>query len=232
MKDEATILIVEDEDDLRKVLDFNLTDAGYRTVAVATGAQAVSEAKKFVPDLVLLDYMLPDISGTDVCRSIKADPATANVPVVFLTARGEEIDRVSGFEVGAEDYVVKPFSVRELLLRIKAILKRTASVSEVSDGEELRFGPIAIDIARHRAFMDEQEIELTATEFKLLVRFLKNLGHVQSRDMLLERVWGSDINVTARTVDTHVKRLREKLGDNGRYIETVRGVGYRFAERP
>lgn len=229
MATDAKILIVEDEDDLRKVLEFNLKNEGYETIAVATGKEGLENTDGV--DLILLDLMLPDIQGTDVCRALKSDAATQNIPVVFLTARGEEIDRVVGFEVGAEDYVVKPFSVRELLLRIKAILKR----SRVSSDEEIEFmvfGEIKIDPDRHRVFIDGQEVELTATEFRLISRFINKRGKVQTREKLLSKVWGSDVNVTERTVDTHVKRLREKLGKYGSYIETVRGVGYRFAETP
>ncbi|MBH25639.1 MAG: DNA-binding response regulator [Myxococcales bacterium] len=228
-----TILIVDDEADLRKLLDFNLTAAGFRTVQAATGQEALSRVREETPDLIILDLMLPDMRGTEICRSVKRDPATRHVPVLMLSALGEEIDRVVGFELGAEDYVVKPFSVRELVLRVKAILKRISTSSPVEEADELSFGPIRIDRTRHRAWIGEDELKLTALEFKLLSTFVARRGAVQSRERLLEEVWGVDAGVTTtRTVDTHVKRLREKLGPTARFLETVRGVGYRFAESP
>lgn len=237
MSEEATILVVDDEEDLRKVLDFNLSNQGYSTLLAATGKEAIELARAHVPDLVLLDVMLPDMQGTQVCQQLKQDAETRDIPIVMVTARGEEIDRVVGFELGVDDYVVKPFSVRELMLRVRAVLKRTSSIEddEDTDGDDeltLRFGDIELDRARHRVWIGGQETRLTATEFRLLEAFLSRRGRVQTRDVLLEDVWGADINVTPRTVDTHVKRLREKLGEHGGYIETVRGVGYRFAEAP
>lgn len=228
-----TILIVDDEADLRKLLDFNLTTAGFRTVLAATGQEALERVREETPDLIILDLMLPDMRGTEICRTVKHDPATRHVPVVMLSALGEEIDRVVGFELGAEDYVVKPFSVRELVLRVKAILKRVASSAPVEETDELAFGPLRIDRTRHRAWSGDDELKLTALEFKLLSTFVARRGAVQSRERLLEEVWGVDAGVTTtRTVDTHVKRLREKLGVTARFLETVRGVGYRFAESP
>jgi two-component system phosphate regulon response regulator PhoB len=182
------------------------------------------------PDLVLLDWMLPDMSGTEVCRQIKADPALRGTQVVILTAKGEEIDRVVGFELGADDYVVKPFSVRELLLRIQAILRR--GTLEPTAGAEIVFGTLKIDRDAHRVWSAGDELELTALEFKLLVTLYDRKNRVQSRATLLSDVWGIEADITTRTVDTHVKRLREKLGASGDYIETVRGVGYRFASTP
>ena len=225
------ILIVEDEADLVSTLEFNLQSEGYRTRAALTGAQALELAVQSpVPDLVLLDLMLPDMSGTEVCRRLRADGRTAKVPVVMLTAKGEEIDRVVGFEVGADDYVVKPFSVRELLLRIGAVLRRARPAAPAR--ESIEFGLLTVDEAAHRVWVDEVATRLTALEFKLLVTLLSRRGRVQSRDRLLEDVWGYQADVTTRTVDTHVKRLREKLGAAGVYIETVRGVGYRLRSRP
>ena len=182
------------------------------------------------PDLLLLDLMLPHIPGTEICKTIKADPALRNTQVVMLTAQGEEIDRVVGFELGADDYVVKPFSVRELLLRVQAILRRSQGEQEVAPG--FQFGSLRVDREAHRVWAKDEELELTALEFKLLVTLFDRKNRVQTRAALLSDVWGIDADITTRTVDTHVKRLREKLGEAGVYIETVRGVGYRFADNP
>jgi two-component system phosphate regulon response regulator PhoB len=175
--------------------------------------------------------MLPDISGTDVCRRLRLSEKTRAVPVLMLTARTDEIDRVVGFEVGADDYVVKPFSTRELLLRVKAILRRMQPVEPTAEGER-SFGRLRLDAAAHRVWVDGEEVTLTALEFRLLSTFLARKGRVQTRDMLLSDVWGIEADITTRTVDTHVKRLREKLGPAGVYVETIRGVGYRFRSRP
>lgn len=222
----ATILIVEDEEDLRQVLTFNLETAGHRVLAAERGADGLRMAREEKPDLMLLDVMLPDVTGLDICRQIKAEATTARICVVMLTARGEEIDRVVGFELGADDYVTKPFSVRELTLRISAILRRnaTTTVEETS----IEFGLLRLDRAGYRAWVDGKEVELTALEFNLLITLYDRRDRVQSRATLLEDVWGMSSEVTTRTVDTHVKRLREKLSVARDYIETVRGVGYRF----
>ncbi len=225
------ILIIEDEDDLRKVLEFNLQNENYETLGFETGEEGLNAVAGFGPDLILLDLMLPGIQGIDVCKSLKANVDTASIPIVFLTARGEEIDRIVGFEVGAEDYVVKPFSVRELLLRVKTILKRYKTAPTENDNI-VNFATIKLDTVRHRVYIDESETDLTATEFRLLKTFLNAPGEARTREELLEQVWGNDISLTIRTVDTHVKRLREKLGSSGKYIETVRGFGYRFSEKP
>jgi two-component system phosphate regulon response regulator PhoB len=225
------ILVVEDEQDLATTLDYNLRREGYQTRVAATGGEALElAAAEPVPDLVILDLMLPDLSGTEVCRQLRSVERTRAVPVIMLTARGEEIDRVVGFEVGADDYVVKPFSVRELLLRIRAILRR-AEPAPAGDGPTA-FGILRLDPGGHRAWVDGEEIILTALEFKLLATFLARKGRVQSRETLLADVWGIQADVTTRTVDTHVKRLREKLGAAGGYVETIRGVGYRFRAEP
>lgn len=228
------ILIVDDEIDLLKMVDFNLRAAGFATVQAQNGKDALKLARQELPDLILLDLMLPDVQGTDVCRLLKTDAATREIPVIMVTARAEEIDRVVGFELGADDYVTKPFSPRELVLRVKALLKRSsrAAEPEPGDGETLSFGEILVDQSRHRVRVADDEPQLTALEFRLLSTFIKRRGRVQSRERLLDDVWGIDVEVTTRTVDTHVKRLREKLGIAGRYIETVRGVGYRFSETP
>ena len=226
----TNILIVEDEPDLREVLEFNLRQAGHEVLTAARAGDGLKLARQRLPDLVLLDLMLPDRPGTDVCRELRGDPATRGIPILMLTARGEEIDRVVGFELGADDYVTKPFSMRELLLRIGAILRRARG--EVEESTVVRFGRLKIDKAAHRVWVDDGEIELTSLEFKLLVMLHERKNRVQSRESLLEEVWGLAADITTRTVDTHVKRLREKLGMAADYIETVRGAGYRFAEEP
>jgi two-component system phosphate regulon response regulator PhoB len=227
----AKILVIEDEADLVRVLQYNLKKEGYAVVSAGTGAEglrlAVAEPSA---DLVVLDIMLPDISGIDVCRQIKGDPRTRGFPVLMLTAKSEESDRIRGFEVGADDYVTKPFSVRELMLRVKALLRRGAvGAPSPSDGV---FGALRVDRGAHRAWVGKEEVVLTALEFRLLAAFLDRKGRVQTRDALLADVWDIHADVTTRTVDTHVKRLREKLGAAGDYIETVRGVGYRFKASP
>ncbi|HEU4412663.1 MAG TPA: response regulator [Polyangiaceae bacterium] len=224
------ILIIEDEPDLVRVLDYNLRQAGYEVASTARGREGLRMAQSKPPDLVLLDLMLPDVAGTEICRTLKGDARTAQVPVVMMTAKGEEIDRIVGFEVGADDYVVKPFSVRELILRVRAILRRGAEAA--APEAELEFGPLRVDAAAHRVFVDGQEVQLTAIEFRLLTTLLSRRNRVQTRETLLNDVWGIHLNVETRTVDTHVKRLREKLGRGGAFIQTVRGVGYRFADSP
>ena len=228
----ARILIVEDEADLRDLVGYNLRSAGHEVREAGSVADALAEMRRSRPDLVLLDLMLPDRPGTELCRKIKSDPDTESIRVVMLTARSEEIDRVVGFELGADDYVAKPFSVRELVLRVNAVLRRGAPVAEAPTEEVLSFGGLAIDKARHRVTVDGEEAPLTALEFKLLWTLASRRGRVQSRERLLEDVWEMNPDVTTRTVDTHVKRLREKLGAAGDLVETVRGVGYRFAEEP
>jgi two-component system phosphate regulon response regulator PhoB len=223
----ANILVVEDEADLRMVIEFNLKKAGHDVRLAQSGAEGLRIIREKKPDLVLLDLMLPDISGLDVCRQIKESRDTKSISVIMLTARGEETDRVVGFEVGADDYVVKPFSVRELLLRIDAILRRSVG-TEPGSGGIVVFGRLKMDRAAHRVWVDGEEIELTALEFKLLSTLYERRNRVQSRSELLDVVWGIQADVTTRTVDTHVKRLREKIKGARDYLETVRGVGYRF----
>jgi two-component system phosphate regulon response regulator PhoB len=226
----ARILLIEDERDIQEVLEYNLRQAGHSVQVASNGQQGLAMARERRPDVVLLDLMLPDIPGTDVCRTIKQGPATRGVCVIMLTAKSEEIDRVVGFELGADDYVVKPFSVRELLLRIQAVLRRPSA--DPDDTGPIEFGSLKVDRDAHRVWVGIREVELTALEFKLLVTLHDRKNRVQSRDALLSDVWGIHADITTRTVDTHVKRLREKLGDAGSYVQTVRGVGYRFAESP
>jgi two-component system phosphate regulon response regulator PhoB len=228
---------VDDEKDLVSTLEYNLRKAGYETRSAYDGAGAMAALEDDrLPDLVILDLMLPDQSGTEICRQLRSSARTRGIPVLMLTAKGEEIDRVVGFEVGADDYMVKPFSVRELMLRVAAIMRRVNTATAeatASDGEEIQlFGLLRLDRGAHRAWVDDVEVTLTALEFKLLSTFLARKGRVQTRDTLLSVVWGIDADVTTRTVDTHVKRLREKIGPAGVYIETIRGVGYRFREQP
>jgi two-component system, OmpR family, phosphate regulon response regulator PhoB len=229
------VVIIEDETDLRDLLAYNLKGAGYEVYLAADAATGVALVREQHPDLVLLDIMLPDASGLDVCRMLKSQPATRDTQVVMVTAKGEEIDRVVGFELGADDYVVKPFSTRELLLRVQAVLRRRPGAASPlpaptsSDGAApIRFGVLLIDRGAHRVWVEDAEVQLTALEFKLLGTLYDRRDRVQTRGSLLEDVWGASADMATRTVDTHVKRLREKLGAAGDYIETVRGVGYRF----
>ena len=220
------IYIVEDEPDLRDALVYNFKNEGFKVKSFANGESCLTKINKKKPDLVILDIMLPGISGLDVCREIRADEALTKIAVIMLTAKGEEIDRIVGFELGADDYVTKPFSVRELILRTKVILKKQ---TELNINEQiLEYGPIAMNLDAHNVCVNGAEIILTALEFKLLKHLLKRKGRVQSRDQLLSDVWELSTEVTTRTVDTHIKRLREKLGSGGDYIQTIRGVGYRF----
>ncbi|HEY5922497.1 MAG TPA: response regulator transcription factor [Kofleriaceae bacterium] len=226
------VLVIEDEVDLATTLDYNLRSEGFKTRVAHNGRDGLSAAlAEPVPDIIVLDLMLPDLSGTEICRRLREGDKTRDVPVIMCTAKGEEIDRVVGFEVGADDYVVKPYSVRELVLRIRAQLRHRAQRAE-GEPTKLEFGRLEIDRDAHRAWVDKAEVTLTALEFKLLYAFMSRRGRVQSRDALLSDVWGIDAEVTTRTVDTHVKRLREKLGEAGGYIETLRGVGYRFKSDP
>jgi two-component system, OmpR family, phosphate regulon response regulator PhoB len=226
------VLVIEDEVDLATTLEYNLRSEGFQVRLAHNGRQGIAAATTDpLPDVIVLDLMLPDLSGTEICRRLREGDRTRDVPVIMCTAKGEEIDRVVGFEVGADDYVVKPYSVRELVLRIRAQLRRP---SQRAEGEPslIHFGRLEIDRDAHRAWVDKTEVSLTALEFRLLHQFLARRGRVQTRDALLSDVWGIDADVTTRTVDTHVKRLREKLGDAGAYIETLRGVGYRFKSEP
>ncbi len=223
----ARILVIEDERDLQDILAYNLRQAGHEVFQATRGKDGVALAKRERPDLVILDLMLPDIPGTEVCKELQQAASTRGVPVIMLTAKGEEVDRIVGFEVGASDYVVKPFSMRELLLRVNAVLGRAQRPSTSEEGT-IVFGILRIDRDAHRVFVEGKEVELTALEFKLLVTLHDRRNRVQDRSTLLSDVWGIDADITTRTVDTHVKRLREKLGTAGGYIHTVRGVGYRF----
>jgi two-component system phosphate regulon response regulator PhoB len=223
------VLLVEDEADLADAVEFQLERAGHRVRRAATGPDALLEARRDpMPDLVLLDLMLPGLSGKDVCRQLRSDPRTKRMPILMATAMDSEVDRIVGFELGADDYLAKPYSVRELVLRVEALLRRSGT-SE-SEEEPVTAGRIRIDPAAHRVWVDGESVSLTATEFRLLNTLVRRRGRVQSRDVLLRDVWGYSADVTTRTVDTHVKRLRQRLGDTATYIETLRGVGYRFSD--
>lgn len=227
-----SVLIIEDEPDIRKTIDYNLAKEAFivlQASSIAEGEEVLANNKI---DAIILDLMLPDGSGLTLCRDIKLDPKTKNIPVIILTAKTEEVDRVVGFELGADDYVTKPFSVRELILRVKAILKRGVSSDTVSEDSAYSFGGLRLNIDAHQIFINDDEVSLTALEFRLLKHLIDRRGRVQTRDQLLEDVWGYSSEVTTRTVDTHIKRLREKLGPIGDYIQTIRGVGYRFSRNP
>jgi two-component system phosphate regulon response regulator PhoB len=230
---DVTVLVVDDEPDLRDLVEFNLKQAGYKTRTAAGGAAALAQVGRERPDIVLLDLNLPDLSGIEVCRALRSDVKTRDLPILMLTARGSEVDRVVGFEVGADDYVTKPFSVRELVLRIDALRRRLSrgeapAPSGSANHERLRGGRIELDVEDFVAFVDGKPVQLTLLEFRLLKFLVEAGGRVRSRDALLVEVWGYSTDVETRTIDTHVKRLRDKLGDAGDAIETVRGVGYRL----
>ena len=226
------ILIVEDDQHIAKLVKYNLQKAGFDCTHVVTGEAALEALDRQDIHLILLDLMLPKMDGLDVCRQIRSEKQSVNIPVIMLTAKGEEVDRVVGFEVGADDYIVKPFSPRELVLRVKAILKRgRGAVTTAGAGKDiLEMGGLKVDVPRHKVTMNGKEIKLTAMEFKLLLTLMQRKGRLQSRDQLLTDVWELETDVTTRTIDTHIKRLRQKLGNLGDLVETVRGHGYRFHE--
>jgi two-component system phosphate regulon response regulator PhoB len=224
----TTVLVVEDDLDILRLIAHNLKSSDFDVVTATDGYEAVSLAKNHLPGLVILDLMLPSLDGFEVCKELKRSPATQNIPILMLTARGEEVDRVVGLELGADDYVVKPFSPRELMLRIRAILRR--STPEEQPATRWKRHGLSVDMEGHRVTVDEEEVSLTATEFRLLAELIRNLGKVLTRDQLLDRVWGYQFDGYARTVDTHIRRLRQKIGPYADWIETVRGVGYRFRD--
>ncbi len=222
-----TILIVEDEEDIRELLVYNLKKEGFAVLDAGDGGKALEIARAKLPDLILLDIMLPGMDGLEVCRELERSPATAGIPIIMLTARGEEVDRILGLEMGADDYMVKPFSVRELVLRIRKILKRQ---SRAAEGEGLFRHGITIDQDAHKVTLDGAPIEVTATEFRLLEDLMRHAGQLRTREQLLDSIWGYQFDGYARTVDSHMRRLRAKLGAFGELLETVRGFGYRFKE--
>jgi two-component system phosphate regulon response regulator PhoB len=226
--EKSTILVVEDEIDILQLVAHNLKSADFNVLTAQDGYEALSLAKKHLPQLVILDLMLPGLDGFEVCKELKRSSTTKNIPVLMLTARGEEVDRIVGLELGADDYVVKPFSPRELILRVRAILRRFAPEEPVTT--KWQRNGLGVNLEAHRVTVDNEEANLTATEFRLLAELIRNQGKVLSRDQLLDKVWGYQFDGYARTVDTHIRRLRQKIGPYAKWIETVRGVGYRFRD--
>ncbi len=220
------VLVADDESDVLNLVCNNLKSAGFTPLQAEDGPSALEQAKAHMPALIVLDLMLPGMSGLEVCKALKAEPATKNIPILMLTAKAEEVDRILGFELGADDYMTKPFSPRELVLRVQSVLRRATSQPEKA--EVLKLGDILVDRTRHAVSVRGKELDLTATEFKLLSTLIERRGRVQSRDVLLNDVWGYESVIDTRTVDTHVRRLREKLGKAADCIETIRGFGYRM----
>lgn len=220
--------MVDDEPEAVELVEFNLKQAGYEVATAADGAEALKKTRALLPSLIVLDLMLPEMDGLEVCKMLRRDPATAAIPIVMLTAKAAEIDRVLGLELGADDYLTKPFSPRELVLRVKKLLSRGRGKAD--EMETLAFGDLMIDVPRHLVSWRGRKVDLTATEFKLLTILAQRRGRVQSRDHLLRDVWEYNTLVDTRTVDTHMRRLREKLGPASKFLDTVRGVGYRFVE--
>ena len=227
---DAKILIVEDERDIADLLRYNLQEAGFKTDYVRNGADALQRAVEKTPDLILLDLMLPEVDGTIVCRLLKNDPRTKNIPIVMVTAKTDEKDRVAGLELGADDYITKPFSPREVVLRVSAVLRRIQIGKQTESTKQIETHGVTIDLDKHQVLTGSGPIDLTATEFKLITLFARSPGRVFTRDILMDVIWGQDYYGIDRTVDTHVSRLRRKLGEFGKHIETVHGVGYRFKE--
>lgn len=221
------ILVVEDEPDTAELLELHLQNEGYRVTVAADGEQALSKLHKLMPDMVILDLMIPEIDGMEVCKFIRKDPATASLPVMMCTAKTSEIDKILGLEQGADDYVTKPFSPRELVLRVKNLLKRRET-KQLLDENRLEIGEIRIDKSSHDVYVGDTKIDLTATEYKLLILLTDRMGRVQSREVLLRDVWGYEPNIDTRTVDTHMQRLRTKLLTSSKHLVTVRGFGYKF----
>lgn len=228
----ARVLVVEDEPDIAALIAYQLTREGFRVETAATGTEALGAVHRELPDLVVLDRMLPGLSGDDVLKTLKSEASTRTVPILVLTARREQEERIEGLELGADDYLTKPFSPRELVLRVHAILRRARENAAPAGGKVLRAGPLRMDLASHQATLDGEELVLTPTEFRLLQALVERKGRTQSRRQLLERAWDVKSEISdrlhTRTVDMHVRRLRAKLGEVGDWVETVRGFGYRF----
>ncbi|MFP4453354.1 MAG: response regulator [Desulfobacterales bacterium] len=229
--EEKTILVIEDDTDILNLIAWHLEHEGFHALKQTSGDQGLEAAIGERPDLVILDLMLPGTDGLEVCKTLKRNKGTQNIPVIMLTAKGEEIDRIVGFELGADDYIVKPFSPRELMLRIKAVLRRRAPQQTEYEEKLLRHGDMVLEPENYKVRIGDRQIHLTVTEFNLLLDLLKNKGRVRSRDILLDRVWGYQFEGYHRTVDTHIRRLRQKIEPYADDIETVRGVGYRFMEK-
>lgn len=226
------VLVVDDEPDVTALVAYHLKARGYDVQTVNDPHSSVGTARSFGPDLIILDVMMPGLSGIQICRILRADRQLKDVPIVFLTARAEEGDRIEGLETGADDYICKPFNTKELSLRVQSVLRRAAPGAASAQPSTLCAGGITLDIDRHEVRVHGSPVDLTATEFRLLQLLMERRGRVQSREQLLISVWNYDAEIETRTVDTHVRRLREKLGTEAEWIETIRGVGYRIAERP
>jgi two-component system, OmpR family, phosphate regulon response regulator PhoB len=221
------VLIVDDDLDIQRLVSYNLSQAGFRVSTAATGLAALNSIEKQAPDLVILDIMLPDLDGLEVCKTLRRRAATRRIPIIMLTARTQEVDRVVGFELGADDYVMKPFSPRELVLRVKSIFRRMGD----TPAEVLQVGRIELNPQRRQVLVDHQTVNLTAKEFDLLQELMRAGGNVLTREVLMNKVWGYHTEATSRTLDTHVRRLREKLGDEAVHLETVHKIGYRMGNR-
>ncbi len=224
----AKILAADDEPDALELIEVNLKTAGYEVLVAINGAEALQKARAALPDLMLLDIMLPEMDGLEICKTLRHDAATSFMPIIMLTARAAEIDRVLGLELGADDYITKPFSPRELILRVRNVLKRASS--ESGGGGRIQLGGLVIDPSRHKVTYLDKPLELTATEFKLVTLLAGRKGRVQTRESLLKDVWGYNSLIDTRTIDTHMRRLRDKLGGAAQFLDTVRGVGYRFLD--
>ncbi|MFT4577721.1 MAG: two-component system alkaline phosphatase synthesis response regulator PhoP [Nitrospinales bacterium] len=223
------ILLVDDDQELLAALELKLDKEGFQVETAPDGEVALEIIKKKLPDLVILDVNMPKVNGMEVCKTLRSDEQTRDLAVIMLTARDDEIDRVLGLEFGADDYVTKPYNARELILRIKALLKRIFPVQNNPATKDIfQIGALSIDMDKHEVRIGEEVVELTLTEFKLLAHLIQNQGKIKTRDFLLEQIWEYGDGVFSRTIDTHIQRLRAKLGDTGKYIKTVRGVGYRF----
>jgi len=225
-----TILVVDDEKDIVEMMQFNLQRNGYGVITAHNGNDALAMAQRHMPDLIVLDLMMPGLDGNEVTRRLKADPKTSKIPIIILTAKGEETDIVVGLTMGADDYVTKPFKIKILMARLGAVLRRAEPVGQTEDGEPLRVGPLSIDLNKHEAAVEGEPVKLTLTEFKLLTALVQARGRVLSRDQLMDKAMGSDVFVTDRAIDVHVTAIRKKLGDASWLIHTVRGVGYRLQE--
>ena len=223
------VLVVEDETDIRNMLVLLLKSAGYETISASTGEEGLDLARQHKPVLMTLDRMLPGIDGIEVCKRLRADASIADTYVIMVTALGESDDRIDGLEVGADDYLPKPFENREILLRVQSAIRRLSKSLPVLETSEEMFGIVRIDNAKHRIWIDEEEVNMTITEYKLLMHLLTNIDKLCSRGDLLEDVWELPPTLNTRTVDTHIKRLRQKMGKAANYIQTVRGAGYRFS---
>lgn len=223
-----TILVVDDEAHIQELIKFNLEKNGFNVITADNGLDALKLAETKKPDLIFLDLMLPGMDGLDVCKNIRKNPSIESIPIVMITAKGEELDKILGLELGADDYITKPFSVRELVARAKAILRRSGFKQ---DDDSFKFGSVLINFREHEVIKDESKVDLTLKEFELLEILIKNKGRVMTRDFLLEKIWGYEYMGETRTVDVHVRHLRKKIEDDDKnpvYIQTIRGIGYKF----